>query len=88
MCFFPTKLNSSDFALNYVKQKREVSYVHYYTYLLFFFVCFLIEIKKKIIRRMYIENTISEQAGFFLLIKQCLKLGLCDHLNQPYHAWV
>lgn len=44
--------------------------------------------KKKIIRGMYIENTISEQAGFFLLIKQCLKLGLCDHLNQPYHAWV
>lgn len=46
MCFFPTKLNSSDFTLNYVKQKREVSYVHYYTYLLFFLFVFLIEIKK------------------------------------------
>lgn len=51
MCFFPTKLNSSDFALNYVKQKREVSYVHYYTYLLFFlfFGVFLSEIKKKLL---------------------------------------
>lgn len=54
LCFFPTKLISSVFALNYVEQKRSFSGMFITTHIFCF--CFLIEMKLFFIRWMNIRE--------------------------------